>query len=141
MLKDLKMRTPQKVGLAVMFSLGIIIIIFEILRTVKSLEESSFSEVAVYDIVEACVALIVSSMTYYSSFLTKRRRQRTDREYVNLKGSSSAGGRTHSYGLKAVRGGNNTENLGVENSSSLSESQDMEGYPGLSVRVPEHIHV
>lgn len=142
MLKDLKMRTSQKVGLAVIFSLGIIIIIFEILRTVKSLEQSSFSEVAIYDIVENGVALIVSSIIHYRSFLSTRRRKRMDRQYVNLmKGSSSGGGRSNSYRLKNTRTDNLSDTSGLDNGYSISESHNSEGYHGTSVRIPEHVHV
>ena len=88
MIKDLQMRPLQKLGLGVLFSLGTIVIVFEIVRSVKSIQKSTtFSEVAVYDITEACVAVIVSSIPTYRSLL-KSDRRRKDGTYRYLKSSS-----------------------------------------------------
>lgn len=85
------MRGPQQAGLAFIFLLGFIIVISEILRTVKSLGQSTFSEVAVYDIAENFVAIVVSSVSTYRSLVTiRRRRHRNDHRYAHLKSSGKS---------------------------------------------------
>jgi hypothetical protein len=141
MLKDLQIRMPQKAGLAAIFSLGVIIVVFEILRTIKSLEQTTFSEVAIYDVVENGVALIVSSVTHYRLFLSTHHRKQADRRYLNLREPSRTGATSSSHKLKLIRDGNTSETTGKESASSVSQSQYVEDSPDSLVRAPEHIHV
>ncbi|KAL8912179.1 MAG: hypothetical protein Q9172_007542 [Xanthocarpia lactea] len=86
MIRTLQIRGAQKAGLAFIFLLGLIIIAFEILRTVKSLGKTTFSEVAVYDIAENFIAIIVSCAATYRSLITiHQRRHPKSSRYANLK--------------------------------------------------------
>lgn len=141
MLKDLHVKTSQKIGLAAMFSLGIIIIIFEILRTIKSLGQTSFSEVAIYDVLENSVALIVSSITHYRGFISTRRRNRTNRQYAHLKAPSHPIKSSDSHRLKIIGVEHGPGTTQEESGYSLSTSQYTGDDPEVLVRVPEQIHV
>lgn len=80
------MHVGQKLGVGFLFSLGIIITIFEIVRTIKSEGRSNFYEAAVYNIAHISVAIIVSSILVYRSFLTSHRRSKKNRYYRNFNG-------------------------------------------------------
>lgn len=109
MLKDVQIRTPQKAGVAATFSLGVIIVVFKILRTIKSLEQTTFSEVAIKDVVENAVALIVSSITHKPLFVPRHHRKKADRRYLILRGPSRTGVRSSSHILKSIRDENASE--------------------------------
>ena len=139
MLKSLKRRTNQKLGLALMFSLGIIIVVFEIVRTIKSLGQSSFSEVAIYDIAENSVAIIVSSISTYRALWNTQQRRRKDSQYVHLKSPLKSGATVDSHRLDPLNSGASyTETLGE---ILPSESHYTRGHSGTPISVPEPVHV
>jgi len=139
MLKNLKMQTNQKLGLALVFSLGIIIVIFEIVRTIKSLGQSTFSEVAIYDIAENSVAVIVSSISTYRALWNTRQRRRKDSQYVHLKYPSRSAPTVDSHRLNPLNSGASyTETSGE---FLPSESHYTRGHSGTPISVPENAHV
>lgn len=64
------MRTTQKIGLAAVFSLGIFVVAFDILRTVFSIVGAQAS---LWDSLEATVAVIVSCLPVYYVLMTSRK--------------------------------------------------------------------
>ena len=85
MVRTLKIRKDQKVGLAFVFSIGIVVVALDIVRNVKSVQATDFTEVAAYDIAEVCAAVIVSSLpTYQALWRGDRRPTRKATYYQNL---------------------------------------------------------
>ena len=135
MLRTLHMRTSHKIGLAWIFSLGIIIIILDILRTVESIGSSPFSEVAVYDIVENSMALIVSSISTYRSFWTNHRRKRDESkpfERLYSKSTQTKNSASDQYRL---------DPMGDESQASRLCDEDALSYGSQSIAAPSHAHV
>ena len=92
-LKGLQMQTSQKLGLASVFCLAILIVIFDILRTVFSAKSARGGAVgastALWDILEVTIAVIVSCLPTYRAILTQRRqtkRRKTNGTYSNITG-------------------------------------------------------
>ena len=75
MLWGLQLRGSQKVVLAGIFSLGSVVAVFDILRTVESLESGTFSGVALWSSLEVTIAVIVASLPLYRVLLTSKGRQ------------------------------------------------------------------
>jgi len=69
MLSKVHIRTPQKLGIGVMFSLTITIIAFEILRMVKSLKGSGSDLNIVWCSTEASMAVIISCLPTFKAFV------------------------------------------------------------------------
>ena len=85
MLHTLKIRMGQKIGLAFIFSIGIVVIALDIVRNVKSVQATDFTEVAAYDIAEVCVAVIVSALPTYQALARSDRRPTKKSYYQDLK--------------------------------------------------------
>lgn len=79
MLWGLQMRTEQKVSLTCVFSLGLVIATFDILRTVESLASGTFSGVALWSSMEVTMAVIVASLLTYRTLLGIKTRKGTVR--------------------------------------------------------------
>lgn len=75
MVWGLQLRKSQKLVLAGIFSLGSVVAIFDILRTVESLESGTFSGVALWSSLEATIAVIVASLPLYRVLLSSKGRQ------------------------------------------------------------------
>ena len=74
MLWGLQLQGRQKVVLAGIFSLGFVVAIFDILRTVESLQSGTFSGVALWSSLEVTIAVIVASLPLYRILLTSKGR-------------------------------------------------------------------
>lgn len=74
MLYGLQLRRSQKAVLAGIFSLGSLVAIVDILRTVESLESGTFSGVALWSSMEVTIAVIVASLPLYRALLTSKGR-------------------------------------------------------------------
>ena len=72
MVWDLQLRKSQKLVLAGIFSLGSVVAIFDILRTVESLESGTFSGVALWSSLEVTVAVIVGSLPLYRALFSSK---------------------------------------------------------------------
>ena len=92
-LKGLQMQTGQKLGLASVFCLAILVVIFDILRTVFSAKSARGGAVrastALSDILEITIAVIVSCLPTYRTILTqkqKKKQRKTNGTYSNITG-------------------------------------------------------
>lgn len=92
-LKGLQMQTRQKLGLASVFCLAILVVIFDILRTVFSAKSARGGAVgastALWDILEITIAVIVSCLPTYRTILAqkkKRKQRKTNGTYSNITG-------------------------------------------------------
>lgn len=79
MLSGLQLRKGQKIGLACVFSLGLVVAVFDILRTVESLISGTFSGVALWSSMEVSIAVIVASLPPYRTLLGIKTRKGTTR--------------------------------------------------------------
>ena len=75
MVWGLQLRKSQKLVLAGIFSLGSVVAIFDILRTVESLESGTFSGVALWSSLEVTIAVIVASLPLYRVVLSRKGRK------------------------------------------------------------------
>ena len=75
MIWGLQLRKSQKLVLAGIFSLGSVVAIFDILRTVESLESGTFSGVALWSSLEVTIAVIVASLPLYRVGLSSKGRK------------------------------------------------------------------
>lgn len=75
MVWGLQLRKSQKVVLAGIFSLGFVVAIFDILRTVESLQSGTFSGVALWSSLEVTIAVIVASLPLYRALLSSKGRK------------------------------------------------------------------
>ena len=77
------MPTSRKVGLAALFMIAITDVIFDIIRTVYTVNGGSVAPNTIWDIIEPTIAVIVSSLPTYKALLgpTKKRKNRS---YQNL---------------------------------------------------------
>lgn len=75
MLHGLQLRISQKIILGGAFSLGFVVAIFDILRTVESLQSGTFSGVALWSSLEVTIAVIVASLPLYRALITSKGRR------------------------------------------------------------------
>lgn len=75
MVWGLQLRRSQKLVLAGIFSLAFVVAIFDILRTVESLQSGTFSGVALWSSLEVTIAVMVGSLPLYRVLLTSKGRQ------------------------------------------------------------------
>ena len=75
MIKDLKIRTRQKIGLAFVFSFAIIIVALDILRTVQAAADNQ----ALYTVLEINFAVIVSCLPTYRTLLAIGQKRTTNK--------------------------------------------------------------
>ncbi|KAI4235525.1 MAG: hypothetical protein LQ352_008083 [Teloschistes flavicans] len=75
MIYRLQLRTSQKAVLGGVFSLGFVVAIFDILRTVESLQSGTFSGVALWSSLEVTIAVIVGSLPLYRTLISSKGRR------------------------------------------------------------------
>ena len=75
MVWGLQLRISQKLVLAGLFSLAFVVAIFDILRTVESLQSGTFSGVALWSSLEVTIAVMVGSLPLYRVLLTSKGRK------------------------------------------------------------------
>lgn len=75
MVWGLQLRKSQKAVLAGIFSLAFVVAIFDILRTVESLQSGTFSGVALWSSLEVTIAVMVGSLPLYRALLTSKGRK------------------------------------------------------------------
>ena len=75
MVWGLRLRKSQKLLLAGIFSLGSVVAIFDILRTVESLDSGTFSGVALWSSLEVTVAVIFGSLPLYRTLFSSKGRK------------------------------------------------------------------
>lgn len=77
MIKDLKISRAQKAGLAFVFSLALVCMILDIVRTIQALGSNQ----ALYTVLEINFAVIVSCLPTYRSLLNMGQQRHTSRTY------------------------------------------------------------
>ena len=77
MLQGLQMSTSRKIGLAVLFSIAITDVIFDITRTIYSVDGGALALNTVWDILESTIAVIVSSLPTYKALFGVAKRKKT----------------------------------------------------------------
>lgn len=75
MIYGLQLRTSHKINLTLIFSLGLLVAIVDILRTVESLQSGTFSGVALWSSLEVTIAVIVASLPLYRVLITRKGRR------------------------------------------------------------------
>lgn len=80
MLRELQMPTSRKVGLAALFSIAITDVIFDITRTVHTVNSGFGAFDKIWDILEPTIAVIISSLPTYKALL----RPTKNTSYQNL---------------------------------------------------------
>lgn len=83
MLKKIRVSWAQKLGLAITFSLGLIIVALDVVRTIISVCKTDVSVASVCDVVVVCMAIIVSSLPAYRALLDQDNRRKTI-QYLKL---------------------------------------------------------
>lgn len=94
MLRHLKVRRAQKIGLSGVFSLGIVIIIVDIARTANSPRPGAFAQTSLFRMIESSMAVIVSCLPTYRALLATEKPSKPQ-DYVQLSSlvSTNAGTR------------------------------------------------
>ena len=125
MLWGLQLRTSQKAVLAGIFSLAFVVAIFDILRTVESLQSGTFSGVALWSSLEVTISVIVASVPLYRALLTSKGRKSLlsrssighykdisdDQTAVERKCSDAGSSRLHQPSVSSFRDDLETQNL------------------------------
>jgi len=97
MLRKLQMSIKQKFGFAVMFLMAAIVIFFDIARIAIGDGGGAISLASLWDILEPCAAVIISSLIPYRSLL-RSNKQEPSSSYRNIEGS----GRSDTLGVKST---------------------------------------
>ena len=131
MLRGLKIRLSQKLGLIAIFSIAIVIVAFDILRTVKSIDGGAFSESALYGILEMTIAVMISCLpTYRTLFGIESKRKRdmyVDMNYKPSEGSQNSEG----HPLRDGEGSNTSVERGEQPTTEVKSTSRgiYESYP------------
>ena len=124
LLKDLQVTRRQKIGLAAVFSLGLVIIATAIVRMTQILGQSYADPVglAVWGLVESSVAVIVGSLPPLKSFFAKKLQR-----YVTSGGYVYGGNGNYMPGSK---GGDRTGPISTNKSATRPETIPLEDRDG-----------
>ncbi|KAL9637287.1 MAG: hypothetical protein Q9204_001935 [Flavoplaca sp. TL-2023a] len=78
-LRKVQMRTAKKLGIGAIFSVVLITIACDILRTIKSFDEGAFSDSSLYTFLEVTLAVIVSCLPIYRRLFRTRTKKRVQK--------------------------------------------------------------
>lgn len=78
------MSTSRKVGLAAIFSIAVIDVIFDITRTVYTVDRGAVALDTIWDILEPTVAVIVSTLPTYKALLRAPKKEKRAASYQTL---------------------------------------------------------
>ena len=142
LLKDLQVTRQQKIGLAAVFCLGLMIVATAIVRMTQILGQARTDPVglAVWGLVESSVAVIVGSLPPLKAFLTKKIQRYVTGGYVygghgnympGSKGSRAKGG--HISTNKSVTLNNNS--IPLEDQSGTTSNHDEESVTALKNQI------
>jgi len=130
MLIKLKLPTSQKLGLGVIFCLGLVDIVFDILRTLNTINGGAFAIDTIWDVLETVIAVIVSTLPSYRSLFTTQRRPSTHScdEYgsENTKPSHNTVMHSHLYQGTSLTATSERENLSDKLKTRMIELQVVE---------------
>ncbi|MCJ1421266.1 hypothetical protein MMC32_007628 [Xylographa parallela] len=88
MLKGLRISRAQKIGLAAIFLIAFIDILFDILRTIYTVNGGAVGLDTTFDILEPSIAVIISTLPTYRALFMSRRRMETGSSFGNMKTSN-----------------------------------------------------
>lgn len=71
-IRRIQISSARKIGLAAIFSVVLVTIACDILRTIKSFSQALFAQSALYSILEVTLAVVVSCMPIYRALLKAR---------------------------------------------------------------------
>jgi hypothetical protein len=116
LLKALQVTRPQKIGLAVVFCLGLIIVAVAIIRMTQILGEARTDPagLALWGLVESSVAVIVGSLPPLKSFMQKKLAK------YGTAGAYGYGRNGNSYAMGGSKGARNTGPLNSHKSAVVS---------------------
>lgn len=78
-IRKIQINLAKKVGLAAIFSVGLITIACDILRTIKSFSEALFSDSSLYTFLEVTLAVIVSCLPIYRALLRDKPKEKANK--------------------------------------------------------------
>ena len=144
-IRKLQMSLSKKLGLVAIFSVALVTVAFDILRTVKSLDQGAFSASSLYTSLEVTFAIIVSCLPIYRAVLSTARKTKAsddvdggfsptkegvEQQSVTRRGlleyAPSEGPR--SPFAKYIRGGSKTRDPNISSNRSDESSQSQQGY-------------
>lgn len=130
-LHGLKLRLPQKLGLAFVFSIAIVIVALDILRTVEAIDNNQ----NLYTILEINFTVIISCLPVYRSLLSKINQRRSsgwssrksggESRSLNLKNLDSRKADDYGHALQSSVESNGGEGNGAMVAHGM---QDIKGY-------------
>jgi hypothetical protein len=104
MLSGLQMRPMQKMGLGALFLLATIDVLFDILRTVYSVDGGIVALDTIWDVLEPTVAVIISSLpTYRALFGLSNSKSSKGSSYRNLQYQENSTSTQRSHQLSQVQ--------------------------------------
>lgn len=120
MLGDLKITMPQKLGLAIIFSVAIVCIALDIVRVVEAISQNQ----ALYTVIEINMVVVVSCLPTYRTLigLRKRKRSRQSRSWRSFeRGKYSRSQDGDNYPLRTAKSSENEMSA-----KSIQVTQDVE---------------
>ncbi|MCJ1389046.1 hypothetical protein MMC18_001900 [Xylographa bjoerkii] len=88
MLKGLRISRAQKIGLAAIFLIAFIDILFDILRTIYTVNGGAVGLDTTFDILEPTIAVIISTLPTYRALFMTRKRSETGSSFGNIETSN-----------------------------------------------------
>jgi len=98
MIYQLKLRTSHKIGLAFVFTLAFVDIVFDILRTIYTVNGGALALDTLWDILEPTIAVIISCLPTYTVLLKSSKKPQPARTYATLEDESKAARNYSSHG-------------------------------------------
>jgi len=97
MLKGLQMQRGQKIGLALLFLVATVDIIFDIMRTIYTVHGGAIALDTIWDILEPTIMVIISSLPTYRSLLGNSHKKSTAYRNLDYKGTITSNSKTSNY--------------------------------------------
>ncbi|KAK6593133.1 hypothetical protein ACHAPC_004623 [Botrytis cinerea] len=99
MLKGLQMKTGQKIGLAVIFLIATIDVVFDILRTIYTVDGGAIALDTLWDILEPTITVMISALPSYRTLFGDRRKKSTSYKTLDHSGNTRRGDGFQDYEL------------------------------------------
>jgi len=98
MIYQLKLRTAHKIGLAFVFALAFVDIVFDILRTIYTVNGGALALDTLWDILEPTIAVIISCLPTYCVLLKSTKEPQPASTYATLEDESKGTRNYSSHG-------------------------------------------
>ena len=128
MLKGLQITTGKRLGLVVIFSIGVVVIILDVCRLALGIGGGVKQQASNFDVLEPTVAVIVSALPVYRALLpsTGRSSRRKARHQYTSHGSENSNWRGHvraRQGKDAYELTEDTQNLHSDLTKSIARHE------------------